>query len=120
MTSVDERIAILETKTDNQELRIKELETNKEAMMELTYNVKTITSKLDSFIDTQSQTNDKLSEAIDILKNKTQQLEEAPKNIVYNTFKTFIKGILPKVLPWIIITGYAIYKFVTSNLQSKL
>ena len=120
--SNEENIVRLQVRTDaqeeklhNHEDRIKKLEEANKETMELRYDLKTLSSKLDNFVDSQCEVNNSIQEAIKLLKDKTDELENAPKNAVYNIVKSLGKSFIIKLIPWLFGLGAIIYAYLQNK-----
>ena len=120
--SNEENIARLEARSDSQEdklhdheNRIKKLEEANKETLELRYDLKTLSSKLDNFCESQSNVNNSIQEAIKLLKDKTEELENAPKNAVYDIVKSIGRSLIVKLIPWLFGLGAIIYAYLQNK-----
>lgn len=116
MSTEQERIVALEVKTDYQEQHLKNIDKEIEKLKSLSFIV-------EGLVKSTELTNDsvkKLTSTIENIEDRQDKLENAPKDAVYEVVTDTGKGIIKKVLPWIVIAGLitggvAIYNVVTDK-----
>lgn len=116
MSTDQERIVALEVKTDYQEQHLKKIDKEIEKLKSLSFIV-------EGLVKSTELTNDsvkKLTSTIENIEDRQDKLENAPKDAVYEVVTDTGKGIIKKVLPWILIAGLitggvAIYNVVTDK-----
>ena len=100
-TTEQERIVALEVKTDYQEQHLKNIDKEIEKLKSLSFIV-------EGLVKSTELTNDsvkKLTSTIENIEDRQDKLENAPKDAVYEVVTDTGKGIIKKVLPWILIAG---------------
>lgn len=124
--SNEERLAKLEVFTEVQDQKLKEhsdrlkiLEESNQETIELRYDLRSLSDKLSTFVDSQKDVNDNqklvndsINEAIQLMREKTIELENAPKNFLWNITKEGVKSLFIKIFPWIILAIGAVYTLV--------
>lgn len=120
--SNEERLARIEVKTDNQEEklhnheeRLKVLEESNKETIELRYDLRSLSDKLSTFVDSQNSVNSSIQEAISLLKNKTDELENAPKQFLWNLSVNGLKSLIIKLIPWLFTLSAIIYAYLQNK-----
>lgn len=101
MSTEQERIVALEVKTDYQEQHLIKIDKEIEKLQNLSFIV-------EGLVKSTELTNDsvkKLTSTIENIEDRQDKLENAPKDALYEVVADTGKGIIKKVLPWILIAG---------------